>query len=166
MDQTNCTGCGKPLYEGDWVSKSGLCRACAEERQRAKDKVKFKKYWWAYLIGAIIFLDLVAMAVFKSIPTPPVVIFTDDGELSLDAQYAAISIVEDAVRDMLKAPDTAVFDHSEDFYIIDDDKSVTFSGEVTAQNSFGVPLRNTYIVIFNIWGLGNDENEVLDVMIE
>ena len=166
MGETKCNGCGKPLYDGDWKSKSGLCRACAEAKLDKKPGRKKTKYWWAYVIAAVLALYIVAFVIFKFFPTPPVVIFTDDGELSLEAQYVAVSIVEDAVKDELKAPSTAVFDHSEDFYIIDDDNSVIFSGDVTAENSFGVPLKGTYIVIFKIWGLESDENEVLEVMME
>ena len=165
MDQTTCTGCGKPLNDGDWKSKSGLCRECAEEKHKTKEKAQRKKYLWAYIVGAILLLDLIGIAVFKLIPAPPVVIFTEDGELSLDAQYATISIVEDAIRDILKAPDTAVFDHSDDFYILGDDNVVIFSGEVTAENVFGVPLKNNYVVNFKIWGLESDEYEVLEAAV-
>jgi len=41
MESSNCTNCGKLLNDGDWKSKSGLCRACAEESYNNRNRPKY-----------------------------------------------------------------------------------------------------------------------------
>ena len=61
----------------------------------------------------------------------------------------------------MKAPDTAEFSHRNDTYTVEDGKTVTYYGTVTAQNSFGVPLRCSYVVVYVVWGLDFDEYQIV-----
>lgn len=53
MSDRSCTGCGKAIHDGDWVSKSGLCRACAEAKYDAKNQKKYLK-WIIISVSAMI----------------------------------------------------------------------------------------------------------------
>lgn len=61
MGQQSCTNCGKPLYEGDWVSKSGLCKPCAEAKYDERNKPKHLK--WIIIIVSAMILTWVAVIV-------------------------------------------------------------------------------------------------------
>jgi len=63
MDSVNCTGCGKVLLDGDWKSKSGLCRACAEAKHDAKNKSKYVK-WLIISVSALI-LVWISIVIFS-----------------------------------------------------------------------------------------------------
>lgn len=59
MEERNCTACGKALHEGDWVSKSGLCRACAEAKYDEKHPRRKK----AIIIIASVILSLLFITI-------------------------------------------------------------------------------------------------------
>lgn len=61
MESSNCTNCGKLLNDGDWKSKSGLCRACAEAQYDEKNKKKYIRF--IYIGLAVIFVSVVTLLV-------------------------------------------------------------------------------------------------------
>ena len=166
MDGVNCTGCGKPLYDGDWKSKSGLCRACAEAKHDAKPGGKLLKNWWIILIVAVFAVIGIMGYIGSTMPEAPDVIIGEDGKPTEDALFRFTSIAHNAVKDNLKAPSTAEFDETTEVWYMYEDGVYGISGDVTAENSFGVPLKGPYFVKFKCWGLDYGENEVLEVEID
>lgn len=53
MEVKNCTNCGKELHDGEWVSKSGFCRVCAEKLIKQTEPVIFNKHWLVILLMCI-----------------------------------------------------------------------------------------------------------------
>lgn len=162
MESANCTGCGKALVNGDWKSKSGLCRACAESKYDEHHK---KTYLiWIFISIAVIFAAIAFLAVYS--PDVPTVIIGDDGKPTQEALSQFSYIAQSAVMDNLKAPSTADFDATSESWYMFEDGVYGMSGDVTAENSFGVPLKGPYFVKFKCWGFGYDEYEILEVVIE
>lgn len=159
MDQVTCTQCGRPIFEGDWKSKSGLCRSCAEIALQKKRK----KRWWIYLI--IVYFIAVIIAA-QTVDPQEESILDANGYPTQRAVLRFQVIAERAVKDNLKAPKTAEFDTLYDkYFIYDETDTYGYSGTVTAENSFGVPLTDDYFVKFKCWGYEYDEYEILSVTI-
>lgn len=273
MEVKNCTNCGKELHDGEWVSKSGFCRTCAEKLIKQTEPVIFNKHWLVILlmcifggvfgihrfatgkmgsgliylltggifgIGVIVdiiliasnqfteaqgeaikmripndfyrepmtvkraeiehdadeqnehplanntpedtkkkqkkYLIIIATAIaFAAItltiaitqaPKHPYAVLGTDGKPTEYALDRFVSIAHKAVRDNLKAPKTAEFDATEENWYMFEDGVYGVSGNVTADNAFGVPIAGDYFVKFECWGLDYDENEVLEVELE
>lgn len=77
------------------------------------------------------------------------VVYTEDSHKKLSNYTVKPSLYSDvyvaaksAVKDQLKAPDTAKF--KDDFKVYRNGKKITFSGSVSAQNSFGAQLTTSF----------------------
>ncbi len=172
MDELFCKKCGRAITDG-WVSKSGYCRPCASEIRAAREleakqkehvtKQMLKKYWWAIvLVGITILTSFVALIM----PSTPDTVLDANGKVTTEGEIWFSIIAENAVKDNLKAPKTAEFDHGDDhYYTYSKADTYGYSGIVTAENSFGVPLTDEYYVIFRCWGLDSDQYEIVSVQI-
>ncbi|MPM30224.1 hypothetical protein SDC9_76772 [bioreactor metagenome] len=172
MDDLYCARCGKQIIDG-WVSKSGYCHPCASEiraqreieanQKEAHKKQMLKKYWWVILLVGITLLN---SFIALTMPRTPDTLLDANGKLTTEGEIWFSIIAENAVKDGLKAPKTAEFDHGDDhYYVYSKVDTYGYSGTVTAENSFGVPLTGEYYVIFRCWGLEPDQYEIISVEI-
>lgn len=159
-----CTNCGK---ETEWVSKSGYCKECAETALDQKNgsaggaRTPIYRKWWFWLIVVII---LGSVANGLNSEGEPSGYFKADGSLKIDVAGDFKFIAQKAVKQYLKAPSTAEFETRYDQWASYGEDVYSLSGTFTAQNSFGVPLEDEYLVQF--WYGGDyDAYEIRTVII-
>lgn len=75
-------------------------------------------------------------------------ILNEDGGLSSHGEAVFCQIAEKTVKSYLKAPSTAKFEHYNMKWSVQEENVYLITGPYEAENAFGVPIQEEYIIVF------------------